>query len=385
MFFNIDNLRDFLQCCVKDSNKYSLFIGSDPSPFAYIFYFYTKYLIGDSLYKTISEKNKIFQNLKINLNEYLILRKNELNKNNLLYDKAYLQLLCFTLSLIVILFKKPISLPKKFFYLSDDIESYLDSIKADLGKAQSGNLSMFQFIQMAYLYKLNKDQNILSKIDLWKKYFMKHKNNRGFWSKKKYFTYLEFQNSYHQHEIFIKNNNNLLNENTLSSIIKKQSFDYHFAPYPGGGSCYDYDAIYLIVNYLIKNTKSFHKYKSTLKNIHKNILFSQNIDGGFSECIYDLSSVRSLPNYLKHFINANNIITLFERVKSSLNIFFRHPVIKTHWTTKHRKWNQSSIWDTWFRLLLISKIEYLFIKNKTYLKLQTNINWKFIDFYGLGS
>ena len=50
---------------------------------------------------------------------------------------------------------------------------------------------------------------------------------------------------------------------------------------------------------------------------------------------------------------------------------------KTHWTKYSRRWGESNLWDTWFRLLTIARIE-ISLENE-------NINkWGFIKYPGIG-
>ena len=57
----------------------------------------------------------------------------------------------------------------------------------------------------------------------------------------------------------------------------------HFAPYPGGGGCYDYDAIFLLTQESICSTS---KHTDLLVKTFNTLINEQNSDGGFCESLY---------------------------------------------------------------------------------------------------
>ena len=66
-----------------------------------------------------------------------------------------------------------------------------------------------------------------------------------------------------------------------------------------------------------------------------------------------------------------------ERAKYATHLLHpKHKRITNHWTKYSRKWSESDLWDTWFRLLAIAKID---------MALGLRISsWTFIDYVGLG-
>ena len=57
----------------------------------------------------------------------------------------------------------------------------------------------------------------------------------------------------------------------------------HFAPWPGGGACYDYDAIFMLTSKFVKDISQENILRKTLKE-HP---ISKNLDGGFCESKYE--------------------------------------------------------------------------------------------------
>ena len=108
------------------------------------------------------------------------------------------------------------------------------------------------------------------------------------------------------------------------------------------------------------------------------IISSQN-DGGFAESKF----VRpiSLSNLLAaagHSFGVNASAAV-ERLKFNLNLLRpKHGRVRTHWTHYDRRWGESNLWDSWFRMLTIARIQTVVSPNVT-------SEWGFIPFPGLGS
>ena len=55
----------------------------------------------------------------------------------------------------------------------------------------------------------------------------------------------------------------------------------------------------------------------------------------------------------------------------------KHNKLQTHWTKESRRWDQSNLWDTWFRLMTIARVDMR-------LDSGNEMRWKFISFPGIG-
>jgi hypothetical protein len=368
------NYNDFIDCCYQPNEGYRLTPKSEVSPYALCFAIFGKHLIGEI--DSISIKIELFDKLlRSNLSVY----KNNCIRNGLNYktDKGYLQLLCFTLSALAIIDTlNENSLEDHIFPLVSSKNVTLILQRADIynGKAGTGNLAMFYAISLIYAKKyLNRDVD-----DLIKKWINKHlnsMNSNGFWGPYDRNYYLQFQNGYHQYEIYeylgiqSKSLNQMID--FVSSLSDKQG---HFAPYPGGGGCYDYDAIFLLT---FLGKISSNKYVPLFKKTIGSILSEQNIDGGFSESLYIRpKSLKNLQNMANHLIEKKGR-TRRERARFCLTLLRpKHNNIKTHWTKYSREWHESNLWDSWFRMLTIARID-----NEVSL---SPIEWGFINFPGIG-
>ena len=362
----------FINSCRVNDFEFSLTKNSDISPYALCFAIFGYNLI---LNKDLPDKNKYYwsQIIKNNLNDKLLLCK----KNNIviLFNKPYLQLLTFSISALRILGTiDSIDLEENIPLLENrNMNQLLDNIGALEGNPGSGNFAMFYFILYFYLTK-NLKYELQSQLDSWVDLHLKKINKYGFWGREKSMSHLQFQNGYHQYEIFsflnIANNHF---EKAAASVAELSDRFGHFAPYIGGGGCYDYDAIFLISS-ASNNTEHLDLMTKTLESI----ISEQNKDGGFAESLF----VR--PINLNYFINFFIHIkdskgkAQRERLRQFITLLrHKHNNIKTHWSKKPRKWNESNLWDSWFRMMTIAKIDIALNK-------QHKNNWGFIDYPGIG-
>ena len=137
-------------------------------------------------------------------------------------------------------------------------------------------------------------------------------NSNGFWGKDE-INHLQFQQGYHQYEIFeylgveipkIKSAINL-----LLKIADKRG---QFAPYFGGGGCYDYDATYI----LTYNGRVLQKReKRLLKKTISTILSEQNEDGGFSDSQWIRPrTFNSMKYWIQHVFSLQGLVR-YERLR----------------------------------------------------------------------
>ena len=151
----------------------------------------------------------------------------------------------------------------------------------------------------------------------------------------------------------------------------------HFAPYPGGGGCYDYDAVFLLTpNGIFHDSKTRNLMQKTIQTL----LSEQSLEGGWGESIY--IRPRNLKNmwyFILHLARALPNFRLFkERIRYAIALQCPwNNSIKTHWSRYCREWNESNLWDSWFRMMTIARIQ---IANNPKLVKE----WGFINYPGIG-
>ena len=296
---------------------------------------------------------------------------------SLKFDKNYLQLLTFSLSALSILNridKEPLEdhiLP----LLSNNIEDDLNTVRAFEGKPRSGNQAMFMAI-ILYHARNFLGRNVDNLINDWQRLHLDSINQFGFWGEHHSMSHLQFQNGYHQYEILdYFETINVPWSIAAESVATLADKEGHFAPYPGGGGCYDYDAIYILTNSI---TCDNNKYKDLLIRTANSILSEQNYDGGFCEShkVRPLS-ISNLSHSIKHVLLAEGESRV-ERMKYSLTLLRpKHARIHTHWSTYSRKWSESNLWDSWFRMLTLARID-------VSLNPSRSSEWGFINYPGIG-
>ena len=239
---------------------------------------------------------------------------------------------------------------------------------------QYGNINMAHGVLLIWLSESGRltDNSIL---DSWIQGHLFKMNNFGFWSFTKKPTYSQFQNGYHQYEIFDYLSIDVPKGIKASEMVASMA-DAHggFAPYPGGGGCYDYDAIHMLTRLKEAN---LNIYKPLLLKAAKYIIIRQNSDGGFCET-HDVRP-RSFNNFKKvmqHIFSEQP--DRYSRLRHGMTMLRpAHNRYNTHFTSYQREWSESNLWDTWFRLMALDRI-------KRVLANENKSDAGYINFPGIG-
>ena len=345
------------------------------SPFARCFAIFGRYNFSTQLW-TEGEKDilafYILKDLKLFINQ-------KYNLKDFYNYKAPSQLLTFSLTALYCLDR--VNDNKKFLrsiiepYLIIDIKKYFIEHKVLTAEPTSGNFAMFLAIILIYARDwLNIDTQ--EKINYWTKSHLKNLNNLNLWGNNDF--YAQFQSGYHQYEIFDYLKINIFdNKKIIRNIIKIQDFEGHYGPFPGGGGCYDFDAIRLLT---LSQCDEINTHKS-IYNFVKSLIKEQNKNGGFSES-YDFYPLR-IKSQIRYFIkilslkNIDNIVPL---AKQYFYIILRNPIFNNNHFCIHtnKKWSESDLWNSWFRVLSLTN-SLLFLNRKESLD-----SYKKIKFPGIG-
>ena len=363
--------RSFIMKC-RGEKSYKLTPSSEESPYSLCFAVFGLHLIQDR--ETLEHEGKQYAELLTSAVRELRKEYTAVPKN-----KKYRQLLAFTLSALSILDNSeedPLS-DAVLEQIPDDVEAELLNHGTAQGAPQSGNQAMFLAIFLLHAYEvlghLTKE-----KIDAWVNLHKRWMNRFGFWGAKQNMTHLQFQNGYHQYEILEYLKVELPSQdNSIRAVRKLAEADGHFAPYPGGGGCYDYDAIFMLTP---GGLSPDPETTALLKKTADTLIGEQNEDGGFAESLYVRPrSLKNLSRFMGRVANARRNPDLFmERARYALALQRpRHDRIATHWTDYSRTWNESNLWDSWFRMLTLARIQ-------AALEPGLASNWGFINYPGIG-
>lgn len=362
----------FLKGCRGEDGGYKLTQLSDSSPFTHCFGVFLLQLLG-CLSDNESEHPELACRIAKGLYGYKEMRQ---SVAKLEADKAFLQLLAFTLSALHLLGagnEHPLD-DLVASLLPNNMGEYLDRIRAFEGVPQSGNLAMCMVVITIYARdKLNMNTGEL--VEDWVSMHLENMNGNGFWGEEKV-THLQFQNGYHQYEIleYLGAHNKKI-EKAVEFVRQIADRRGQFAPYFGGSGCYDYDAVSIIT---APERELNDEDKALLIKTGETILNERNSDGGFSESQWIRPrSIKRIYSGVRHVLSARGALR-GERGRYFVALQApKHNRMHTHWTQYSREWSESNLWDTWFRLLTIARID-------TALCGGGRSRWGFIDFPGIG-
>jgi len=357
------------RCCAGDKG-FCLTPKAEPSPYAMCFAVFGLHLLRDeAALRSLGESaaRELIRSLRTDA------------KRHMAYGKPYRQLLAFTLSalsLLGILEEDPLA-DLVHEQVGDDVDVSLRRSGALDGRPQSGNSAMFTavFLVHAQHYLGMETQDAL---DRWVTLHLQRMNRFGFWGSDKGMTHLAFQNGYHQYEIFeYLGICSPKQDEAIAAVLSLADHEGHFAPYPGGGGCYDYDAVFILTP---EGRIVDQRIAEVLHRARQTILAEQTPEGGFAESLR--VRPRSLENIRRtgmHVASAWGNWPLFgERLRQAITLQRpKHDRIHTHWSRYSRRWDEANLWDSWFRMLTLARIDVALDPSKA-------DDWGFVNYPGIG-
>jgi hypothetical protein len=361
----------FIDKCRTARHEFRLTPKAEPSPYALCFGIFGLHLLKAE--ETIAEAAHQWD---VSLRRGLDQVRNARQASGALHrDKDYLQLLTFTLSALSVLgtLRRDPLRDHVEPLLAPDLKQELTEAGSLRGLARSGNHAMF----LAILLLHARDYLALpvqARLHEWVSLHRGAMNARGFWGARPFMSHLQFQNGYHQYEIFeYLQVHDVPWQRAAASVASLADPMGHFAPYPGGGGCYDYDAVFMLT---ADGTASRHR--ELLLRTAQSILAGQNADGGFAESHYVRPlTAGNLRRMLRHVVGAPKGARAERARLAAALLRPRHRRIHTHWSRYSRQWNESNLWDSWFRMLALARIEVAFDP-------AASSRWGFMSYPGIG-
>lgn len=364
--------RRFIDACRQPGSNFALTPRADASAYALCFAIFGLQLLRD---RETLERHRVDWDHCLR-RELLRIRGERYAVARLQADKTYLQLLTFVLSALSILgtLRHDPLAALVTEVLPSDVAAALREARALEGIARSGNQAMFIGILLLHARDFL-DRPVQAALDEWVSLHIAAINRLGFWGPAASMSHLQFQNGYHQYELL----EYLHVEATpwrqaAASVATLADADGHFAPYPGGGGCYDYDAVFLLTT----SIEVARTHAALLSCTAATLLAEQNPDGGFAESLrIRPRSMDNLARSARHVL-AGRGLARRERLRQALTLLRpRHDRIETHWSRYSRGWSESDLWDSWFRMLALARIECAFDPAAA-------ARWGFIDYPGIG-
>jgi hypothetical protein len=360
----------FIERCRSSDVEYRLTPAADESAYARCFGIYCRHLAGDPI--PPQERAALSAAVR-NAVRGLRTHGGDLRR------KGYRQLLAFSLSALSALGS-----------LSDDplddlvTEQIPSNVKETLhhygcfaGRPGSGNQAMFTAVFLLHS-RDHLGMDTAEHIEHWVTSHIRAMNRFGFWGPDWSMTHLQFQNGYHQHEIleYLGASNPRADE-SIAAVRSLADPEGHFAPYPGGGGCYDYDAVFVLTP---NGTIPDEETRAVLRRTAETLLGEQQGDGGFAESLQirprDIEKIGRMVAHVAR--GGRNALLVAERLRFALALQRpKHSHIRTHWSRYSRRWNESDLWDSWFRMMTVARIQSALVPAAA-------PNWGFLDAPGIG-
>ncbi len=364
----------FLEQCHAPDESFRLTPAADPSAYAACFWVFGMHLLRQQA-RLAERRGKLAASIRKAVRDARAAGVT----SGALGGKAYRQLLTFALSALSVLDSMaddPLEdLVKE--QLPASVEQELTGYGCLAGRAQSGNQAMFMAVFLLHARDAL-GMDVGQQLDDWVRLHLGAMNRFGFWGGKGSMTILQFQNGYHQYEILEYMGVSTGKEAVAAAAVAQMAdAQGHFAPYPGGGGCFDYDAVFMLTP---EGQVPDFSLAQLLQRTASTLLSEQQADGGFCESLY--VRPRSAANLLRtarHVLAAlPNVPATLERCHYALALQrSHHHRIATHWSAYSRRWDESDLWDSWFRMLALARIECA-------MDPAAATNWGFIDFPGIG-
>ena len=294
-----------------------------------------------------------------------------------LEGKPYRQLLAFSLSTLAALgaLKEDPLEDLVSEQIPGNIRASLDRHGVFQGRPQSGNQAMFHAIFLLHARDVL-GLPVQQQIEDWVQLHLESMNRYGFWGRGG-MTHLQFQNGYHQYEIleYLAVENPCRDE-AIVAVHELADSKGHFAPYPGGGGCYDYDAVFILTP---EGKLSDSATAPLVRRTVTSILAEQSSEGGWAETTgVRPRSLSNLYRSVQRIKTARNPTLFKERLRYGITLQRpKHDRIHTHWSRYSRAWNEADLWDSYFRMLTVARVEVA-------LTPEVASRWGFLPYPGIG-
>ena len=279
-------------------------------------------------------------------------------------DHLALQLTTFCVTALDCLSSKaryPLHFVKKY-YGRKNIFNILDNLDWNRS-SNSGNKSMFIAISLIYNFENFADKEASNSLNYWFEWMdANQRSGTGFWGTNKESDYFEgLGGFYHQFVIYAYMNRKVnLPKRIIDRILYLQQPDGLFYPGNGGASCDDIDGITPLVYFYKRYDYRRDEIKIALEKALDSILKNRRTDGGFCWGQRDFLSLKTYKHIFFNIIYMKDNFYWFFCIKrfiiGKLLVRLAKPKIATGWSKYSRYEFESSLFDTWLRLVTIGEI-----------------------------
>jgi hypothetical protein len=271
------------------------------------------------------------------------------------------QLTCFCLSALNILGAEP-KFPLRFieqWRRPEDVKKYLYDRGCHQGQPGSGNKAMFQAIFLTCEYERTRRNDLLDSLNAWFEFHNETQNRNGFWGRDARSHYLHgLQNGFHQLVMYFYWHKDIPRLSRIIDVaLMSQDRDGFFAPTPGGEACHDYDAVHILAVARKITDYRQEQIEACLGKAFEAILSTRNRDGGFCQSEAKLTGLMDFFRHTPAYFSGGSPYLWYYRGRACLVALLKGGnQLRTGWTREPRAWDQSNLWDTWFRCLALAEI-----------------------------
>lgn len=246
-----------------------------------------------------------------------------------------------------------------------------------------GNKAMFLGICLAYDAEHGGGAQVRESLDAWFAWHDAHQNPRsGFWGEGLRAGYMEgLGGAYHQFTVYNYVGRPIqYADRIVDRALLVQCHDGMYSSYLGGATCYELDAVDVLVHLYARRDYRRAEIRDALRRVLPGVLSMQNPDGGFCWGRYRPYTVSDAVRLVADTARHRSAAQLYLGARAAMATRVKpRPVIRTGWAKAGRDWCDSSVFDTWFRLVTIAEISKVLadVPYATY-------PWQFLTVPGLG-
>lgn len=233
----------------------------------------------------------------------------------------------------------------------DAVRAYLDGLAWDRNPWNSGNRALF----LASLLWQASDAGARTALDAWFEWHDRRARPSGFWGEgHRSDWYVGMGGAAHQYLVYHFHRREPPHlRAAVDRVLRMQYADGRFWPVPGGGSCYELDALEILA---VGRAWSDHRRDEIAESARRAtgvVLSSRNADGGFC---WAARRWFDLPDAWRAFAGPGDLKTRVWTLRALANAHvLRHEEARrTAWVEGAHPVGVSSVYDTWFRLLTLA-------------------------------
>jgi hypothetical protein len=267
------------------------------------------------------------------------------------------QLSTFAMSALAALGRPPAH-PLRFlepFRTPEAVRAYLDGLAWERNPWNSGNRALFLGALLSCAAGPQGDGSSGAAVEAWFEWHDRHARPSGFWGEgHRSDWYVGMGGAAHQYLVYHFHRREPPHlRAAVDRVLRMQYPDGRFWPVPGGGSCYELDALEILV---VGRAWSDHRRDEIAEAARRAtdvVLASQNADGGFC---WAARRWFDLPDAVGAVAGPGDLRTRLWTLRALANahLLRREEARRTAWVAGAHPVGVSSVYDTWFRLLTLA-------------------------------